>query len=217
MSLRFGKEGSLLLIRTPSGKWDRQVEAFVQSKERWILKHYQSQLQYDDERKAFHDRIEAGKIDILGIPHTLEFLAGRQRKVYRENEELKIVLLPDDPAEYRRYYLYESLKLLAKGYLTARTQELAQATDSVVNTIRIKDLKTKWGSCSGKSNINLNWHLFLLDHQVVDYVIIHELMHLREMNHSKRFWAWVEHFYPHYKDAERELKANSWLIGIMKG
>lgn len=215
MSLRFGKEGALLLIRTPSGKWDRHVEAFVQSKERWILKHYRSQQQHTSKRIAFHDRIQAGKIDILGIPHALQFLEGSKRKVYREQEELNIVLLPDDPIEYQMYYLYESLKLLAKSYLTERTLELAQATDSRVNTIRIKDLKSKWGSCSGKSNINLNWHLFLLDHLVVDYVIIHELMHLREMNHSKRFWSWVAHFYPNYKDAEKRLKSNSWLIGIL--
>ncbi|MBX3102987.1 MAG: M48 family metallopeptidase, partial [Bacteroidetes bacterium] len=71
-----------------------------------------------------------------------------------------------------------------------------------------------WGSCSSKRNINLNWHLILMDKAVIDYVIIHELMHLREMNHSARFWAHVSTYFPDYRKAIAILKQEQWKIGL---
>ena len=80
----------------------------------------------------------------------------------------------------------------------------------------MKDLSSKWGSCSSLQNINLNWQLIFLEESLIDYVIIHELMHLREMNHSPRFWNWVGKYYPDYKKARKLLKDRQWLIGILK-
>nr|MBP6639188.1 M48 family metallopeptidase [Bacteroidia bacterium] len=79
----------------------------------------------------------------------------------------------------------------------------------------VKELKSKWGSCSTLRNINLNWQLVLLSEGLIDYVIVHELMHLHEMNHSPRFWNWVGKYFPDYKRAKAQLKEEQWMVGIL--
>ncbi|MEM7368033.1 MAG: SprT family zinc-dependent metalloprotease [Bacteroidota bacterium] len=216
ISLRFREESAVLLIRTPSGKLDQHAQEFIQDKQKWILKHYDNKRAYASRRQQFRDQIRQGRIPYLGVMTEIVFLRGKQRRVKLVDGNIQLVLKAEDPDHLSLSYLYAGLRALAKDYLVQRTLDLAKYTESRVNQIRVKDQKSKWGSCSGKSNINLNWHLILLNPSLIDYVIIHELMHLREMNHSKRFWGWVEHFYPDYKLAEKELKQMGWLIGIMK-
>ncbi|MCI8326771.1 MAG: M48 family metallopeptidase [Lachnospiraceae bacterium] len=82
-----------------------------------------------------------------------------------------------------------------------------------VNKIYVKDQKTRWGSCSNKGNINLNWRLILAPQEVMEYVIIHELCHLKEMNHSKNFWKLVEDACPDYRERKQWLKENADKLG----
>lgn len=72
--------------------------------------------------------------------------------------------------------------------------------------IRIKDQKSRWGSCSAKKNINLNYRIFLLPDEIRDYIILHELCHLKEMNHSKRFWDLIKKEMPDFFQIKSKLK-----------
>lgn len=74
------------------------------------------------------------------------------------------------------------------------------------NRIAIRDQKTRWGSCSGKGNLNFNWKLILMPPEILDYVVVHELAHRIEMNHSARFWAQVETILPDYRERRKWLK-----------
>jgi predicted metal-dependent hydrolase len=80
--------------------------------------------------------------------------------------------------------------------------------------IRIKGQKTLWGSCSSKGNLNFNWKVAFAPRKVVDYLIIHELSHLRLMNHSKSFWQIVEKYMPEYKTQQKWLKEHNYLLKI---
>ncbi|MDX1700374.1 MAG: M48 family metallopeptidase, partial [Melioribacteraceae bacterium] len=73
------------------------------------------------------------------------------------------------------------------------------------NSIKIKNLKSRWGSCSSKKNLSFNLKLMYFNHKVIDYVIIHELCHLKIMNHSREFWNLVESIIPDYKERKSEL------------
>ena len=81
-----------------------------------------------------------------------------------------------------------------------------------VNQVRVKEQKTLWGSCSSKNNINLNYLLIMAPMKVIDYVIVHELVHTIHKNHSAKFWQKVETIMPNYKDARKWLKENGYRL-----
>ena len=80
------------------------------------------------------------------------------------------------------------------------------------NRIFFRNQKTRWGSCSSKKNLNFNWRLILAPQEILDYVVAHELCHLKYMNHSKSFWNMVEEQIPDYKKRRKWLKDNHYLL-----
>lgn len=102
----------------------------------------------------------------------------------------------------------------ARIELTARTWELAAETGMDVKRVTIRNQRTRWGSCTEGGVISLNWRLILAPAAVSDYVIYHELMHLREMNHSRRFWRAVAEVCPDYQSAEAWLDEHGAFLGL---
>jgi predicted metal-dependent hydrolase len=104
-------------------------------------------------------------------------------------------------------------KILEKWYRQQAASVFKQKADSFMetmgfryNTIFIRGQKTRWGSCSPAGNLTLNWKLLIAPEDIIDYVVIHELAHLKHMNHSRQFWALVDHYCPNWKKHRR------WLI-----
>jgi predicted metal-dependent hydrolase len=102
----------------------------------------------------------------------------------------------------------------AKVELPARTWELAALTGSEAKQVVVRNQRSRWGSCSANGTISLNWRLVQTPDFVRDYIIYHELMHLREMNHSERFWGRVAEVCPDWRDAEHWIKRNGSLLGL---
>lgn len=102
----------------------------------------------------------------------------------------------------------------AKIELPGRTWELAAETGAAVKHVTVRNQRSRWGSCSAGGTISLNWRLVQAPDAVRDYIIYHELMHLREMNHSDRFWTRVAEVCPWWRDAEKWLKRNGSLVGL---
>jgi predicted metal-dependent hydrolase len=96
--------------------------------------------------------------------------------------------------------------------LPSRVLELAAAHQLTVSRVTVRNQRSRWGSCSRHGTISLNWRLIQAPAFVRDYIILHELMHLRQMNHSIRFWREVEGVCPDYRDAERWLKRHAGLL-----
>ena len=97
----------------------------------------------------------------------------------------------------------------AKSILGLKLAEKAKQCDIVYSGMKISNAKTRWGSCSYKKSINLNWRLLLLPERLADYIIAHELAHIREMNHSRAFYMELERISPEWRRAERELRQYS--------
>jgi len=97
----------------------------------------------------------------------------------------------------------------AKKAILARVAELENFTGIFAERVAIRDQRTRWGSASSMGNLNFNWRIATMPEPVRDYVIIHELAHLRQMNHSKDFWAIVAEYCPAYKTHRRWLREYS--------
>lgn len=111
-----------------------------------------------------------------------------------------------------RAAIEKQLRILAVAELPRRVHEFAALHGLQVRRVTIRNQRSRWGSCSANGVISLNWRLIQIPPLVRDYIILHELMHMRQMNHSARFWAEVERVCPDYKKAKLWLKENPGLL-----
>lgn len=110
-----------------------------------------------------------------------------------------ITVFPSEEAKRHKPLLMDELRQQASDKIRRKVRYFADKHGFKINKIAIKDTVSRWGSCSSDKNININWRLALAPTSVMDYVIIHELCHTKEMNHSERFWSLVEKCMPDYK------------------
>ena len=144
-----------------------------------------------------------------GLPRIKRFVNQKQEwvlgclertKEYREQKPLSA----DLSESKRNVYIRK-----AKETITKRVSYFARLMGVSYRNITIREQKTRWGSCSSEKNLNFNWKLILAPPEVLDYVVVHELCHLKEMNHSPHFWTHLDTIYPDRKQAEQWLKKNS--------
>lgn len=131
-------------------------------------------------------------------------------KVKVRNEQEKS--MPKFTAEEIHNLADKALEIIPK-----RADYYAKIMDVSYGRITIRNQVSRWGSCSQKGNLNFNCLLMLCPAEVIDYVVVHELCHIKEMNHSKKFWSEVSHFCPEYKQHKAQLKGRgNELIGRLK-
>ena len=153
----------------------------------------------------------------LGIKHKVQFLPSVKTRVEYMPGNLNIYVKEKDIKHGEKAILQSALIARAKVEFPELTRKWANITKSEVKSVRVKNQTTRWGSCSTLHNVNLNWHLIFLPQVLVEYVIIHELMHLREMNHSAAFWNHVATYCPDYNRLDKEVDTYLWVIGILEG
>ena len=145
--------------------------------------------------------IDGERFNVLGKSCQLTLSLGRGHGIIGD----EIIKLPvsDFSSERVKSALEKCFKRKAQEILIPRTQVISQKIGMHPNKIDIKKYKARWGSCSDRGEISLNWKL--IHHPLIwcDYVIVHELCHLVHFNHSKSFWQLVEKYYPDYKNAKR--------------
>tara|TARA_B110000003_G_scaffold267244_1_gene295240 strand:+ start:2791 stop:3531 length:741 start_codon:yes stop_codon:yes gene_type:complete len=134
-----------------------------------------------------------------------------QVKVFHEisNEEIKLYFPADKMPEE---IIFSFLRALAKKNLIARLSSLSDERGLKWNKVRIGNQKSRWGSCSAKGTISLNWRLVLLPFEIGNYVILHELAHLRHLNHSSEFWEHLNNICPDAKLLDKKLRKEGKLI-----
>lgn len=142
------------------------------------------------------------RLFLNGLAHDLPDIFSPPRRYPRPAVLRARPLKAADPAERRK----------AREIIAARVEHWARVLGLEYKRVFVKDQRTLWGSCSGRKNLNFNWRLAAAPPEALDYVVIHELCHLREMNHSKRFWAHVRAACPEYKARRRWLRDNCALL-----
>ena len=196
LQLKINHSNSLELV-IPKRYSLKDGEKFINDKIDWIKK-YSGKLTQKDEKYFFLGE----EIKILQIYDL--FVKRPQIKFVKKVLRIKI----PNGSNYELNELYLAfLKRQTKKYLIERVNYLANKFNLNVSKISIRGQKTRWGSCSSSGKLSFNFKLMKFRKDVIDYVIIHELCHLKEMNHSKKFWKLVESYCPNYKTLRRELKS----------
>ncbi len=141
-----------------------------------------------------------------GCPRSFieSFLHSKEDWVVRHLEEARSRTSQEHPplSESRRKHYVET----ARAIFTQKTAYYARIMGVTYGRISIREQKTRWGSCSSAGNLNFNWRLIFAPEEVLDYVVVHELAHRKEMNHSKAFYAVVGSVLPDYKSSRRWLR-----------
>ncbi|MBN8938172.1 MAG: M48 family metallopeptidase [Rhizobiales bacterium] len=143
-------------------------------------------------------------VPLRGVAHEVVHRADRRGTVWVENDEIHVA--GDEAFVARRVQDY--LKREAKKDLETATRRYAEALGVKVTRITMRDQSSRWGSCSSTGAINYSWRLILAPPFVLDYLAAHEVAHLREMNHSARFWRIVRDLCPGLEAAKAWLRAN---------
>jgi predicted metal-dependent hydrolase len=180
----------------------REIDKFVASKEQWISTHLVLSERRSEERAAF--TLDYGDTALLrGSPYPIPAKDSRHAGFDGEC----FFIPPGLPPEDIKRAVIQTYKICAKSILTGKTAEYAKRMGVTPAAVKINSAKTRWGSCSAKNSLNFSWRLIMAEDSVIDYVVVHELAHIREHNHSKRFWAVVEDVLPDYRRRKQRLKA----------
>ena len=149
-------------------------------------------------------RLSEAKINKF-VEEKSDWIAKHLEKIQNRNEKKEQV--DRLSAKERSAYQEKALKVFPE-----RTRYFAERIGVTYNRITLRQQKTRWGSCSANGNLNFNWLLILAPPEVLDYVVVHELCHRKEMNHSPRFWNEVKKILPDYENQVKWLKENGWKL-----
>lgn len=202
----------MLTIRAPIGMSEETIYRFVAEKSRWIHRK-QAEISSQLEKHKPKQFVTGEQFLLAGRLYPLEIIAGTKPRVYISAEE-KIVMTEACLAA-PRHYMEWFYKQQAKSMLVKRTKQIAEKLGYSVKAVRINSARTRWGSCSMDSTINYSWRLVLLPWDVIDYVIIHELIHIDIKDHSRRFYARMLKLLPDYAEREKKLKEHSLAATVL--
>jgi len=179
--------------------------------EKIILRHGEWVVQKLDEwrtrrRPELLRIVDGVQLPMLGSQLEVRLALGANRGVWGASEPAILTLCLRSPDDAGRM-LEKALRERARELFLERLAHYAELLGVAPPRLTLSAARTRWGSCSLKSGIRLNWRLIHFPRHVIDYVVAHELAHLREMNHSPRFWSVVGQLYPDYRAARDELKA----------
>lgn len=208
IAISFDRDGNLI-VKAPYFIRNYEIDAFVRSKADWI-EATAIRLRRERERKE-KERLKLENGDILpflGDRLTLTVIRENRKraKVICAGERLILWVPYDADYEYRQNALEKWYRKEASAVISKKAAYYAKILSVCYEDIHIRDQKSRWGSCSGRGNLNFNWRLIMAPEQVLDYVVIHELCHLRHMDHSREFWELVGSICPSYKQFKGWLK-----------
>lgn len=173
-----------VVVNAPIFASKKTIEDFLEKNKTWVAEKTEQVMERIKEFREwekfyfFWDECEL-KFDNESEKMTFDWMNLYLKKAHKDIVREKLI----------EFYKYE-----AKKFISVRIKEIAEVNNLEFNGLRITSAKTRWGSCTSKRNINFTYRLIMAPVRVIDYVIIHELAHLNEMNHSKKFWETVDAF-----------------------
>ena len=197
-------ENAELIIRAPKRLSIEKIQDFINEKENWINRKKRLIENQIKDVTSNHN-----KLLYLGNLFPINVEQNASKELFFTGEEFIANSIEPDflSLSIKKWY-----KNKFKEIALPRVAYFANKHNLMVNQVRIKNQKTMWGSCSSKNNINLNYLLLMAPMGVIDYVIVHELVHTIHRNHSTDFWDSVESIMPEFQEHKRWLKKNGYKL-----
>lgn len=207
ISLQIGDK-SELVIAAPYFTPISEINLFVQEKQNWIKKAIQKHQESVIKNKE-KEYVDGERFYYLGEPYPLEVYFEPLENAGVVFWDNRFYLNAQENKDLRKHYFVSWYKKKAQKYLNERVDFYCKMLKIRAGNIRITSADKRWGSCSEENNLAFSFKLMMARPEVVDYVVVHELMHIIEKNHSAKFWELVESTMPQYKLHRRWLKDNN--------
>ncbi len=209
LSLRIGDDGRVI-VQVPYRTADRDVASFVRAKQGWIEKNLTLHRQHSRERGKPRRFVPNDTFPYLGDIYPLEIC---------ERGKGQPLVLVHGSFQLDRGSHEKARELFVKWYAGRAKEIIAERVDHYRRQlgfppveVRITGAQSRYGSCSADNRLSFSWRLIMAPYPVIDYVIMHELAHVKHKNHSKRFWGFVEEMDPDYRKHRQWLNENNHLL-----
>lgn len=209
LSISISNTGNVT-VKAPINMPLSEINKFVFEKKDWIEK-----------KLNLIKNMLADNTDIINYKKIL-FLGNCYKPFWSDVKKISLdeynrILIPQTMTETElfcniRRFLIEQ----ARTILTQRVISIAETMNLSPRNIKLSNAKKKWGSCSSKRIISLNWRLIMLPTKLIDYIIVHELSHIFYMDHSNKFWALVKTYIPNLSTIKNDLKMNSYILNLFR-
>ena len=228
-------------VKAPLRASQADIDKFVTSKQSWIEKNLAVSTEKKEQRESFSLNYDS-TLTYRGKQYPI--IARNGSRIGFDDEQKHFYLSPNLSSEQLKCNCAQIYKMLAKRNLSERVKHFARIMNVTPTEVKVNSAKTRWGSCSRHKptakksnkfsalsmqqmvrnfqaaagvttyNLNFSWRLIMADDDVIDYVVVHELAHITEMNHSPRFWAIVEGVLPDYKERQARLKKLQEVLSV---
>jgi len=199
-------DGDIVKVTVPKTLTDKRIKELINKRTPWIKTKLNDQaLRQPPKAKEY---ISGETLDYLGKSYRLKVIEGDAQSIKMVGGYIVATILSTEKNRQ------DSAKRLLENWyiekadkrLKAKTERLSKVVGVSPKSVSMKNYKSRWGSCSSNGELTYNWRIILTPHRIVDYVVVHELCHLLEHNHSPRYWRHVEHHVPDWRDCRDWLK-----------
>ena len=205
VSLSLDKDGRVI-VRAPKYYSDKKINEIILDSQGWLEK---TLLNFEKSQSKIQKYAvcDGGKIPLLGEDFDIKYT--NNKKAFIDG---RTIYLPENNSVNA---LEKLLKKIAQNFFTERLDYFSSLSHLEYNSIKITKAKGRWGSCNADKNICFSVYLVMCPLDIIDYVIVHEMCHLKYMDHSKNFWAGVKKYIPDYKVKKQWLKENRAIVNIL--
>lgn len=204
-------DGNLVKVIVPKSLSDRRIRDLISKRTPWIKTKLKEQsLRSSPKPKEY---VSGETVPYLGKNYRLKVIEGDVLSIKMVGGYLVAIVLNGEQnrQDVVKHLLENWYIRQAKRRLKEKTERLSKIVGVTPMSVSVKNYKSRWGSCSISGELTYNWRIILAPHRIVDYVVVHELCHLLEHNHSPRYWRHVEHHIPDWRNCREWLKGQSLM------
>ena len=203
-------EDDIVKVVVPKTLSDQRIEDLINNRTAWIRQKLK--IHIETIRPKPKEYVNGESFTYLGRNYRLKCIRGATGQVKLKNGYLNVPIAEgvseSDLGRPVRQSLYQWYQTRALEKLKDKTKRYASILGVKPQSVDVKEYKARWGSCSSSGDVTYNWRIIIAPHQIVDYIVVHELCHLLEHNHGPKYWKHVQSVIPQYRNHKEWLKVN---------